>query len=158
MNEIRQSAGKNLAWLCGFINGDGSITLSKQRMGNNRIIYTPILSITNTDHKLIEESAKVLKEIEVGHYFTTRKTKNGIAKQLVVKGFKRMKRLLPFIIQYLKGSKLEQAELLLEWIESREKTGNNNTYTEYELALHKEIINLKKPDYPQRLHAKPLNG
>ena len=145
MNTRRQSAGKNLAWLAGFIDGDGTITLNKQRMSKDRIIYTPLVGVTNTDHSLIEEVAEVLTELEIGYYICQHKTKNGIAKKLFTKGFKRVKKLLPLIIPELRGKKKQQAVLLLEWINSRAQTGNNNTYTDNELLLFAQIKELKKP-------------
>lgn len=155
MNKIGQSAGKNLAWLAGFLEGDGSIILAKQRIGKNRIIYTPLVNVTNTDHSLIEYVSKIMKEYQIGHYFTARKTKNGISKVLLVKGFKRVKKLLPLIIPEMYGKRKQQAICLLEWIHSRELTGNNHTYTEHEMELFEKIKELKKPDNPQRLHARP---
>jgi len=139
MDNIGKSAGKNLAWLCGFINGDGSVTLSKQKMGRERVIYTPLLQLTNTDHSLIEDAKEILTSLEIGSYITQKVTKNGIAKTLVVKGFKRMEVLLPYLIQELHGHKKEQAVLLLEWINSRKETGNNYTYTEKEMKLFSDI-------------------
>jgi len=146
MNEIGQSAGKNLAWLAGYINGDGTLTLNKQRMGKGRIIYTPLVGLTGTDHSLIEEVAEIFKSIGVGFYVTKYATQNGIAKKVFVKGFKRVQKLLPLLIPELRGKKKQQAILLLEWINSREQTGNNCTYTDYELQLFAQIKELKKPD------------
>lgn len=158
MDKIRQSAGKNLAWISGFLEGDGSIRLNKQRMSKERILYSPSINFTNTDHLLIEKCAEILKELEIGFYIQEKKTKNGIAKTLTVKGFKRVKKFLPYIINEMYGKKKIQAEYLLEWLNSREITGNNNTYTENEIWLYNEISNLKRPDYPQRLHARPQIG
>lgn len=155
MNEIGRSAGKNLAWLAGFLEGDGSIILAKQRMGKNRVIYTPSISLSNTDHTLIEQCSKILEDYKIGHYFTSKKTRNGISRVILVKGFKRTKKLLPLIIPEMYGKKKLQAIYLLEWINSREATGNNNTYIERELELFEKIKSLKRPDYPQRLYARP---
>jgi hypothetical protein len=145
-NTGSQSAGKNLAWFAGFVCGDGSISLSKQRMGKNRAIYTPKIGVSNTDHSLIEVCANILKDINVGFYINDSKTKNGTARHLNVKGFKRVSRLLPLLIPELKGKKKLQAQLLLEWIKSREQTGNNHTYTANEVLLYEQILDLKKPD------------
>jgi hypothetical protein len=145
-NTRRQSAGKNLAWFAGFLNGDGHISLLKQNMGKNRIIYSPKVGATNTDHSLIEECADILDNEEVGYYINDKKSKNGIAKNINVKGFKRVTKLLPLMIPELRGKKKRQAELLLEWIISRKETGQNNTYTERELEIYNQIRELKKPD------------
>ena len=39
---------------------------------------------------------------------------------------------------------------------ARKITGNNSTYTEKELKYFTIIIELKRPDYPQRLYAELL--
>lgn len=145
MNE--QSVDITLAWLAGILEGDGTVALSKQRMGKDRIIYTPLVSLTNTDHSLVERVGKIYSDLEVGHYFTSKKTKNGIAKVITVKGFKRVKKLLPYLIRNMYGKKKLQAIHLSNWIKSRESTGNNKTYTEYESQLFEEIKRLKKPDH-----------
>ena len=144
MNE--QSVDTTLAWLAGILEGDGTVTLSKQKMGKNRIIYTPLVSLTNTDHSLVERVGEIFSCLEIGHYFTSKKTKNGVAKAITVKGFKRVKKLLPYLIENMYGKKKLQAIQLLNWIKLRELTGNNVTYTEHELQLFEEIKNLKKPD------------
>jgi intein/homing endonuclease len=145
-NTGRQSAGKTLAWLAGFLEGDGSFTLSKWNRKNGKFIISPKVSCTNTDHTLIEEIHKVLKQFKIGHYISSKNTINGTAKTINIKGFKRVAKFLPIIIPYLRGKKKIQAQLMLIWIFSRKLTGNNNTYTENELKIYEEVSKLKKPD------------
>ena len=64
--------------------------------------------------------------------------------------------MFPLLIPYLVGKKKKRAELTLEWIESRENTGNCHTYTARELEIYDIIKSLNNPSYPQRLHARPL--
>ena len=155
MNNIRQSAGKNLAWLAGFIEGDGSIGLGKH-VQHNRTTYSPYIRISNTDALLIENCYKILDNLDLKYWLHSKKTKNGTAWDLQVKGFKRCQKLLPLLIPYLVGKKRKRAELTLEWITSRELTTNNRTYTERELEIYDIIKSLCHPSYPQRLHARPL--
>lgn len=156
MNEIGQSAGKNLEWLAGFLEGDGSIVLTKQPIGKNRSVYVPMVRFTNTDALIIENCENILKSIGVGSYFYCKKTKNGYAFDLTVKGFKRVKEFLPNIIPYLIGKKKAEAQLLLKWIASREVTGNSKTYTEEEILMANQIAEMHHPNFPQRLNARPL--
>lgn len=157
MNNIGQSAGKNLEWLAGFLEGDGSVALNKQPVGKGRVVYVPMVRFTNTDALIIENCEKILKEINVGCYFFCKKTKNGLAFDLTVKGFKRVKELLPHLIPHLVGKKRKEAELVLEWIHSREVTGSNKTYTKKEIELANQIDELHDPSFPQRLHARLPN-
>jgi hypothetical protein len=153
MNNIGQSAGKNLAWLAGFLEGDGSVKLNKASMSGNRTIYSPGIVFSNTDPLIIEEVAKILKEHEIGYYIHAKRTVNGIAFDLSVKGFKRVEPLARLLVDYLVGKKLIEMQLLLEWLSSRKETGNYKTYTERELEIVKHISDLHSPSYPQRLHA-----
>ena len=159
MNNIGQSAGKNLEWLAGFLEGDGSIGLGKHNQTScKRIIYSPYIRFSNTDALLIENCYKILDELDLQYWISAKQTKNGTAWDLSVKGFKRCKKVLPLLIPYLVGKKKKRAELVLEWIESREKTGNHKTYTQRELEIYTIIKELNDPSYPQRLHARPLNN
>lgn len=158
MNNIGQSAGKNLAWLAGFLEGDGSIGLGKHTQTNGRIIYAPVIRFSNTDALLIEHCYKILEDLDLTTYWIhSKETKNGTAWELQIKGFQRCKKLLPILIPELFGKKRKRAELVLEWILSREITGNSKTYTSRELEIYVIIKNLNDPGYPQRLHARPLN-
>jgi hypothetical protein len=157
MDNIGQSAGKNLAWLAGFLEGDGSIGLGKHTQKGIRIIYSPYIDFSNTDSLLIEHCYKILDDLDLVYWINSKKTKNGTAWDLRVKGFKRCKKILPLLIPELNGKKKKNAELVYEWILSRENTGNNTTYTERELEIYTIIKNLNDPGYPQRLHARPLN-
>ncbi len=153
MNNIGQSAGKNLAWLAGFLEGDGSIKLSKTRMSLDRVIYSPSISFTNTDALIIEECARILKELGIGYYITHKKTTNGVAFDIIVKGFKRVLPFAVILVEYLVGKKKTELELVIEWIKSRKETGNSKTYTSRELEIPEIIYELHSPSYPQRLHA-----
>ena len=157
MNNIGQSAGKNLAWLAGFLEGDGSIGLGKHNQRSaKRIIYSPYIRFSNTDALLIENCYNILDELDLKYWLHAKKTKNGTAWELQVKGFKRCKKLIPLLVPNLVGKKKKRAELTLEWIESRENTGNSRTYTSRELEIYTIIKSLCHPSYPQRLHARPL--
>lgn len=155
MNNIGQSAGKNLAWLAGFLEGDGSIALTKQKMSNDRIILVPGIRFSNTDALIIEECGNILKENNVGFYYSSKYTANAISFDLVVKGFKRVQPLLNLLIPELHGKKLTIAKLLDKWLQSRTVTGNSKTYTKEELNIYDKIAELHNPSYPQRLHARP---
>ena len=157
MNNIGQSAGKNLAWLAGFVEGDGSIGIGKHTQKAGRIIYSPYVRISNTDALLIETCYQILDELDLVYWLHSKKTRNGIAWDLQIKGFKRCKKLLPLLIPELHGKKKKIAELVLEWILSRELVGNNNTYTQRELEIYEIIKQLNNPSFPQRLHARPLD-
>ena len=159
MNNIGQSAGKNLVWLAGFLEGDGSVMLNKERLHPSRVIFSPKIQFTNTDALIIEECARILKENNIGFYINAKRTVNGIAFDLCIKGFKRVEALAPLLVDNLVGKKKLQMELLIEWIKSRKVTGNSKTYTERELLIPDYIQTLHSPSYPQRLHAGlPIKG
>lgn len=154
MNDTNgQSAGKNLAWLAGFLDGDGSVRLNGNTKKDGLKIYVPIISFTNTDALIIEECVRILKENNIGHYLHAKKTVNGMAFDVIVKGFKRSYPLAVLLQEYAVGKKKAELQLLIKWINSRKETGNDKTYTKEELFMSDQILNLHDPSYPQRLHA-----
>jgi len=152
-NTNGQSAGKNLAWLAGFLDGDGSVRLVSYMKKDGLRLFVPIIAFTNTDALIIEECVRILKENSIGHYLRAKKTTNGIAFDVIIKGFKRVYPLAILLEEFSVGKKKAGLRLLIKWINSRKSTGNDKTYTEEELFLSDQVANLHNPSYPQRLHA-----
>jgi len=158
MDNIGQSAGKNLdfIWLAGFLDGDGSVCMESHIM-KNRMCYSPRITFSNTDENIIEEIKRILKENNIGHYEYTKKTVNAIAHDVSVVGFKRVQKLIPKILPYIKGRKFLGCYLIGQFLISRHNTGNWKTYTEEEIKMCNTIKELHNPGYPQRLYAERRN-
>lgn len=110
----------SLAWLAGFLEGEGWIGF---HVHNNRI--TAAINLINTDFVLIERVSDILKSLNVGFYIQTRK--NGCdgnlahktAKSLEVAGMKRVRSLLSYILPFMVARKKQVAEIMLEYVERR---------------------------------------
>lgn len=136
----------DLAWLAGFIDGDGCImaTLIHQRSG--RFEHRIFIRIANTSKLMIEECAKIVRSIDptirVSVRSKARKSSYKIVYKLNISG-KRYARakILKAIIPHLRLKKF-QAELALSCIESRVRNWSieqNSAWSQYELWTLKQI-------------------
>jgi hypothetical protein len=67
-------------WLGGLIDSDGCFSISKSNRKNGKIVYTPSITITNKNERMIEYVHNLLDEFNVNHHIK----KNGSCKNLVV--------------------------------------------------------------------------
>lgn len=104
---------KNIAWIGGFMDGEGSFMLTEHRQRNN-LGYDPRISCPNTNPLNIEA---LYKYTQMG-YICDRTVNNPRAKSAQVWSLrvKEQKIFLPLIIPHL-VCKRKQAELLLEYFQ-----------------------------------------
>jgi len=124
----------DVSWLCGFINGDGMVTAI--RRPGPKETYAPRISITNTEHDLIEESVRILKSLNIRHHVQHHKPRGTwkAKHEIIISGLERCVEALPHLITYLKGSKLERAKILLQLCTRRLGTTKNAPWTEQDIA------------------------
>jgi hypothetical protein len=136
----------NLAWFAGLVEGEGNISLVQG--ASHRIM--PRFGIINTDYRLIDASCAVLTENNIGHYITLRKggcdnnPKHRDAKVVTVAGHKRMAKLLPILIPYLRGKKREVAEVVKEYVEYRLGLPSGSQYTSKDVEYINRVRTLNK--------------
>lgn len=151
-----------LAWLAGLIDGDGCISIA--RMVNNRRtkqtyhlqVYT---TITTTCTLTMEHLRKVYTTFDIPYHISLRD--NGKEHKPVyivrVHGMKRSKRLIPLIMPYL-ITKHREAELVMEFIEIRERLFAQKTHDPREDVIAEELSAIKgnrnMVKNPQRLYAR----
>jgi len=106
----------SLAWLAGIVDGEGHIGMSK-----NKGRYIPRVSIVNTDVMLLDNVGQILKANEIGFHVSSRqRTANSKPTfDFTVAGIKRVAKLLPILIPYLKGKKLIGAKALNQYLQER---------------------------------------
>ncbi len=100
-----------LGWLAGIIEGEGTIGLYYR---HDHKVYTPTVSVTNTDYAIIERTAEIIKAAKVGvlvqgHKMTVLNPKWADRKDVIVAGHKRTSKLLPLLIPYMVGVKKYKA-------------------------------------------------
>jgi len=147
-NPQRKVSEIEIAWLAGFIDGEGSIGLKVQKyMRGKKVFYVaPYVHICNTHLATLDYVDYILKGLHIGHYFQWAKPhryphgKKDVSEykplwRLMIDGMKRCKPLLLALIPYI-VTKLDDAKLVMEFIESREASHYKHLpYTEKELRI-----------------------
>lgn len=136
-----------LARLAMLIECEGSITIgmmppSKTR---NRPALSVMVGITNTAKHIIDEARETLIDEGIGFSVHSERHGGGRGKKLrqdiSIHAFDRTELLLKTIMPYLR-SKKRQAELVMEFIQSRRSAAAKAPYTDYEWALTTAIRKL----------------
>ena len=126
-----------LAWLAGFVDGDGSIGLkrSKSIKSKGGIRYSPLIQITNCDMKLIAEVRFLLGKLNIRHSYWLRDMKKRNLKwrnagNISIYTWIDSILFLEFILPYLVGKK-EQAEVLIEFCKTRIGGRRHNNFGKF---------------------------
>ncbi len=130
-NQQRKFSELDVAWLGGFIDGEGSIGIKVQKyMHNKSVLYVaPYVQVVNTNQEALERVDSILTQLHIGHYFDWPKPrkaphgKNSIQEykplwRMLVNGLNRCHAFIPIILPHL-TVKRDNAEIVLEFIESR---------------------------------------
>lgn len=138
-----------VAW---FFMGEGCFTISLEKNRNHSkwkewLRPVPKIILVNTDRELLEEIKKWLETKGLPAWLYKRKVagnrKN--AYQLIMSsGFKRSKRLVNFLLPYLKGTKKEEGILFKQFVERFERKGggsNSPKFIQKEKERFAEILN-----------------
>jgi len=143
----------DLGWFSAIVDGEGGLFAKKR---NDTTTYDPMLSICNTNFRLIEKVDRIITRQGLTRYFAAR-IFSGRSRRLIyeieVKGIKRMDRFLTKMKDNLQCKK-EQAELLHQYIYSRLHSNKNAPLSSEEADIVEKINKLNNPglqDYPQRL-------
>lgn len=136
--ENQQERLRDIGWLCGIIDGEGTITLRFHRNKNRPPLIVPSITVVNTDEKIINKIVEILKAHEIPFWVTSVDATTKWKKRYVVSiiGIKRTLKLLPILVENLVG-KREQAEIMLEWCNNR--LGKKSYYTEWDYEMIERI-------------------
>lgn len=130
-------------WFCGIIDGEGCIGLWS-RGGSRKDEYKPGIRMTNTDKNIIDAFCSVLDRLNVSYHITTYKPRSETTKgywTVTIEGFKRLKNILPIIKDAL-ICKRSQANLVWEWVQSRDAKWHRSAYSSRELEIPKLLAEL----------------
>lgn len=156
MDRDNQQANPNyeIGWLVGIIDGEGWVILGKAlNYPSKRYRYIPTVGINSTSPLIIGECHRILDKYNVGHWIQQSKIRNVKWKDqwvCVIRGYKRIKQILPIIKDRL-IAKSQQANILYDFIQYREKLNNWDIYGEIEDNFYQEIKRLNRKGKPQRL-------
>jgi hypothetical protein len=125
------------SYLGGLVTGEGCFCLSVQRVAarKGRLRITPVFAMFMSDPDTIAFAADALREIGLPVYLQDR-PKAGVGQiGITVNGLQRVKRYCEVLIPVLTGQKLRAAEVMLDFIRSREAQPKGAPYTEAELEI-----------------------
>jgi hypothetical protein len=138
------------AWLAGFLEGDGFITIGtdtayKKIKDNGRVLKAQI-GFCNTDALLIEKTKSICSRIANGGCWID-ESKNGsnftkIRQPLMTMRISRLsgiKRILDAVIPYMAGQKVARARLILEFVERR-MSHPSQAYNMEEIGIVKTFV------------------
>jgi hypothetical protein len=152
-NQQGKTEDVDLAWLAGFLDGEGSLMVKycagsrmQQYRRQGQPYIAPSICVVNTDQPTLDVVRQILANNGLPHHISQRTGgvgKNGRPYQdswdIRVVGFKRCKRWLETLIPYLR-TKRGQAEALLELCNSRLSGYEKGAgYTARELAIVEEL-------------------
>jgi hypothetical protein len=156
---------EELAWLAGFMDGEGYIGLNMWSR-KRKFSMCPRVTITNTDKPTIEYIYDLMHRMGVGAYIYPRNRtnpKHATAWDIIITRFSVVPRLLIPILPYLK-TKRKQAETILDFIiyrQERIKGASRVSDVHYgpeEMAYRDELSRLNQKGTPQRLNVDSDDG
>lgn len=107
----------DIGWLAGIIDGEGSISMTI----TNKRVYTPWVTIYNTDEKIILKVQSLLESIGVSkpvHKFGRKNPHHKPSYHIQISKHAEIKLLLDLVVPHLSG-KRERAEIMLEFVNAR---------------------------------------
>lgn len=127
-------------WIGGLIDGDGCITVVRQKNGRK-----PVLSVTNTNAKIIKAVTLFLDKNNVSFYMNKRYfvARHKDAMQIEVHGIKQCSKIFPVLLPYVYAKK-NRLILALRYVKSRLSGKRTGKITEKELKICKKITALNK--------------
>jgi hypothetical protein len=139
MGDQQRKMESRLAWLGGFWDGEGSVTMAyrQPKKRGQRAFLTPQVSVVNTDLVPLNEVAPIFNEAGIAYWRSMSSDKGANCKplhRLLVGGIKRCARVLPLLLPHL-IAKRGRAEQLLRFCQSRLERPGRAPYTLEELVI-----------------------
>ena len=108
----------DLAWLAGFWDGEGTITLFTHSEKNGSRKIKTIVCVVNTDLGMISKARKILEELGCGFHMTERRPARRNHSTAWILQTNRQENIIKFltaVLPYLSGEKKERGEILLNY-------------------------------------------
>ena len=145
-NQQPKTNETDVAWLAGFIDGEGCVDFQKaSHKGLRNPRWIPRIRICNTDFATLIEVVNILRGMEQAHWIDKRQPRNPFHKpswNLAIQGMKRLPPFIRAVLPYLRTKKT-QAETMLRWIEGRMAIGRKDLETPELAALREHVKRLR---------------
>lgn len=145
----QQVKDTELAWLAGFLDGEGHISISANT-SKGYLRLAPVVCFTNTNKKAVDKIQSILTRLEVPHYIQLNQRQNKLHKPCYVVEIKRysaMATILTWLTPYL-VLKQEQACLMMHccfnkrwYFEGKTKFKNKTTETDLKVMEALKFLN-----------------
>lgn len=136
-----------IGWLVGILDGEGWFILGKAtNHPSKKIRYVPTVGVNSTDESIVKELSRILDKYQIGYWIKKREFKKKIWKDqwiLVIRGFKRVKKILPLVKDKL-ICKSKPANLIFSFIKYRESLDYNEAYSKEEEKFYLEAKRLNQ--------------
>jgi hypothetical protein len=140
--ENQQERFKDIGWLCGIIDGEGTVTLRFHARKGKTPLIIPAITIINTDKQIIDKCIEILNRLDIPMWVNEYQASEKWRKRyrIEVSGIRRAMKFLPFLSENLIG-KREEAALVLEWCNNRysKVSTKRRYYDEWDLSMVRKV-------------------
>ena len=152
----------SLGWLIGFMEGEGSFSLTRQVYKDQKPSLRPKIVLCSTDFELIDRAEKIVRGYGINPYILDREYMNEKIKdmrELYINGVERCRKFLEITTPHMTPSrKRVTAETLLAYCEMRMSKPRRSPYGEGEYALGEIMRNLNSKGASNIPWAKSADG
>lgn len=114
----------DLAWLGGFWDGEGTITMFSHQEKNGSLKIKPMIAVVNTDLCLINKVRKILESLNCNFVLTEYKSKNKRHRDRWTLSTSNQKTIVLFldaILPYINSYKKQSAEIIRDYCKRRQE-------------------------------------
>lgn len=137
-NQQAKISDTEIAWLAGFFDGEGCFDYQRgYTKGLTETRWRPRVRVSNTHAPTLSVVDSLIQKMGGGHHIMWRHPSNPKyhpSWSVEIAGYKRVKRFLVQLSPWLQ-TKRKDAEVLLDFINSREESHPKDPYTPHEVEL-----------------------
>lgn len=141
MDNQQEIPKEQLAYLGGLIDGEGCVSFNVNRKhgrtNETSFQIAPLVSMANTEKVLVDHYCAILDALGVGRYINHRQAhgRNAESWQVVTNGLKRTVKLLPYLVEWCRGKKKQNAIDVLEYCTLRLADWQGAPFTRRQLEI-----------------------
>lgn len=131
-------------FVSGMFVGEGTLGLQKHtQKGMKHLKYTPRIRISNTEYRIIQETMRCLKVLEIP-FFVEQCDRDTTAWNICIVGWQRIAKFSKALLRDIVGKKADQLRFVDDLYIEKNNRGYHDDCTQKEKALFEKIRNLNK--------------